>query len=157
MTQITIRTAQIADLKTLLEFEQSIISAERPYDKYLKPDPISYYDLKELVLSDIAEVTVAEINNKLVGSGYALIKESKPYMKQEQHCHLGYMYVDPNHRGKGINKLILNALKEWSKSQNIYHLSLNVYVENQTAISAYEKAGFESNMTEMHISLLDEK
>ena len=39
----------------------------------------------------------------------------------------------------------------------IYHLSLNVYVENQAAIRAYEKAGFESNMTEMQLSLLEEK
>ena len=157
MTDVIIRTAQIADLNTLLEFEQSIITAERPYDKYLKPDPISYYDLKELVLSDIAEVTVAEMNKSIVGSGYALIKDSKPYMNHDRHCHLGYMYVDPAHRGKGINKLILNALKEWSKSQSVYHLSLNVYVENQAAIRAYEKAGFESNMTEMQLSLLEEK
>ena len=56
---ILIRTATQVDLPTLLAFEQGIITAERPYDKTLKPDPISYYDISELIASNDAEVAVA--------------------------------------------------------------------------------------------------
>ena len=66
------------------------------------------------------------------------------------------MYVDPAFRGKGINKLILNSLKSWSKAKNVNHLYLDVYASNQTAIRAYEKAGFESNLIEMRISIDEE-
>ena len=51
MENITIRPAQLGDLKVLLRFEQGIIEAERPYDKTIKPDPVSYYDLREMMSS----------------------------------------------------------------------------------------------------------
>ena len=156
MTDVIIRTANLNDMNMLLEFEQYIISVERSFDRYLKDDPISYYDLKELILSENAEVIVAEMNHKIVGSGYADIKESKSYVEHEYHSYLGFMYVDPAYRGKGINKLILNFLKCWSKTKNVNHLYLDVYADNQPAIRAYEKAGFESNLIEMRIALGEE-
>ncbi|MCP3940553.1 MAG: GNAT family N-acetyltransferase [Desulfobacteraceae bacterium] len=149
MTDIAIRRANLKELSTLLEIEQRIIEAERPFDNELKTESISYYDLEALVLSAKAEVLVAEINNKIVGSGYAEIRKSKSYMKHSYHSYLGFMYVEPTFRGKGINKLILDSLKEWSKSQQIFHFSLEVYADNQVAIRAYEKAGFKSNLIEM--------
>ena len=63
------------------------------------------------------------------------------------------MFVDPNYRGQGVNKLILDALKDWSKKQQVFHFSLEVYAGNQGAIRAYEKAGFKSNLIEMTASL----
>jgi len=153
MTDISIRSANINDMCTLLEFEQHIISVERPYDSSLKDDPISYYDLKELILSETAEVLLAEINYKIIGSGYAQIRESKPYLKHDYHSYLGFMYVDYNYRGNGVNKIILNALKEWSKSKNVNNFSLDVYAENKVAIRAYEKVGFKNNLIEMCMSL----
>jgi hypothetical protein len=66
-----IRLATEADLPTLLEFEQAIIEAERPYDPTLKPERISYYDLGELILSPQADVLVATNNCEIVGSAYA--------------------------------------------------------------------------------------
>jgi len=154
VTDIEIRNANLADMDTLLEFEQQVIAAERPFNDDIKNELISYYDLEELIASDKAEVLVAEMNNKLVGSGYAKILSSKPYMKHTHHAYLGFMYVEPAYRGKGINKLILNSLKEWSKDKGVFNFSLDVYAENQPAIRAYEKAGFKSNLIEM-TALLD--
>lgn len=153
MTDICIRSANLNDIDTLLKFEQSIISAERPYDKALRSNPISYYDLREFILSETTEVLVAEINYKIIGSGYAQIQKSKPYLKHDYHSYLGFMFVDPSYRGKGVNKLILNSLKEWSKNQNVYHMSLDVYDGNKIAIRAYEKAGFKKNIIEMCVSI----
>jgi GNAT superfamily N-acetyltransferase len=74
-------------------------------------------------------------------------------MEHEYHSYLGFMYVDPAYRGKGINKLILNSLKCWSKAKNVNHLYLEVYADNKPAVRAYEKAGFENNLIEMRIAL----
>lgn len=153
MIGINIRSAKLNDMDTLLEFEQGIIAAERPYDNYLKDDPISYYDLEGLILSKTAAVLVAEVEHNIVGSGYAQIRKSESYVKHDRHSYLGFMYVDPSFRGKGINKLILDALKEWSLSRKVYHLSLDVYADNKMAIRAYEKAGFKNNLVEMNVSL----
>jgi len=153
MTDIAIRSASLNDIDTLLEIEQRIIEAERAFDSELKSKSISYYDLRALILSANAEVIVAEIGNKIIGSGYAEIRTSKPYKKHNYHSYLGFMYVDPTFRGKGINKLVLDSLKEWSKSQQVFHFSLDVYADNQAAIRAYEKAGFKSKLIEMSVTL----
>jgi len=153
MNDIIIRTATTDDMETLLKFEQGIITAERPFDPMLKADPISYYDLQALVISSQAEVIVALYQDKIIAAGYAQIRASKPYLKHDFHAYLGFMYVEPDYRGKGINQLILDALKKWSQSHNIYHFVLTVYADNDTAIRAYEKAGFKKNLIEMTITV----
>jgi ribosomal protein S18 acetylase RimI-like enzyme len=153
MDQITIRTAEPDDLATLLTFEQGIITAERPFDKTLKDGEIHYYDIAEMIKAPHIEVVVAEVNNEVVGSGYARIETSKVYLKHPKHAYLGFMYVKPEHRGKGINQKVLEALKQWAIGQGLTELRLDVYDENLPAVKAYEKAGFEKLLVEMRMGL----
>jgi GNAT superfamily N-acetyltransferase len=150
---IIIRTATINDLDTLLRFEQGVIAAERPFDPTLKPDPIRYYDLEQMITAPHIELVVAELDGQLIGCGYARMENSNPYLRHKQYAYLGFMYVEPVYRGKGINGLILNALSKWALSQNITEMRLEVYVENNNAITAYKKAGFEKHMLEMRMAL----
>lgn len=153
MTQINTRPATLADLDTLLQFEQGIVAAERPFDPTLKAGEIHYYNLAALILSPEAEVIVAEVANEIVGSGYAQIRPGKDYNKHERFAYLGFMYVKPAYRGQGVNGLVLDALVAWSKSQGIAEIRLEVYAENGGAIRAYEKAGFTPNLLEMRMNL----
>jgi len=156
MNEIKIRKASLLDLEQLLAFEQDLIKAERPFDPTLKPDPVNYYDLKSLLTSPLAEVVVAETDNKVVASGYARIDKSKPFLKHSHHAYLGFMYVVPEYRGQGINKKIIDVLKDWAVSQNITEFSLEVYYDNASAIKAYEKIGFSRYILEMRYNLEDE-
>src|SRR5512145_1976319 len=119
MEEIITRKARINDLESLLRFEQGVVRAERPFDPTLKQDPIHYYDIEKMIHAPHIELVVAELNGELVGCGYARIENAKPYLKHSQHAYLGFMYVEPAHRGKGINKLIIDELKKWSLSQSI--------------------------------------
>ncbi len=150
---ITIRPAEIADLETLLQFEQGVIRAERPFDLTLKGDPISYYDIKELITAPHILLLVAQSGEHIIGSGYARIEPAKPYNRHQQYAYLGFMFVDGAWRGKGVNKQILDGLKQWVKSQGIGELRLEVYQQNESAIRAYEKAGFAKHMILMRIGL----
>ncbi|MDF2476195.1 MAG: family N-acetyltransferase [Sphingobacterium sp.] len=151
--EVKIRQAQEHEINVLLEFEQGIVVAERPYDSTLKEGEIHYYDLLELVKSPQAEVLVATIGDELVGSGYAKIMAAKPFQKYAQYVHLGFMYVRPDYRGQGINKLILEALINWAKHRNISEVRLQVYDQNDSAIIAYSKAGFKPNLLEMRLEI----
>ncbi len=151
MDNFTVRSAKIEDLEVLLSFEQGIIKEERPYDPTLAKDPITYYDLKELILSDKAEVVVVTYNSELVASGYAQIRKAKPYLDHELYAYLGFMYTHPDFRRKGINKKVVDALVKWSKSKDIKELRLTVYDDNLGAIKAYEKVGFKKHLIEMRI------
>jgi len=153
MSEIITRTALPADLEILLTFEQGIITAERPFDPTLKDGEIHYYDLSQMITAPDVEVIVAELDGEIVGSGYARIMVPKSYLKHSRYCYLGFMYTKPGHRGKGVNNKVLEALKAWALSQDIRELRLEVYHQNQPALKAYEKAGFNGHLLEMRLGL----
>lgn len=149
MNKIITRPASWDDMETLLVFEQGVIVAERPFDATLQKDTIHYYDIKKMIAATDIELLVATSGDTVIGSGYARIETAKPYLQHPQHAYLGFMYVLPQYRGKGVNKLIIEDLAKWAASKNISELRLDVYYNNFPAITAYEKAGFTRHMIEM--------
>ena len=91
------------------------------------------------------------VNNQLVGSGYALIKKSPAYKKPERYAYLGFMYVVPNHRGKGLNGALCAKLIDWAKKHDINEVQLDVYAENKSALNAYSKIGFKPDLLKMRL------
>ena len=154
MNPIIIRPAAAEDLPQLYLFEQGIIATERPFDPTLNDDPIHYYDLAAMIDAHEVALVVAESDGVLIGSGYARIEPAKPYLRHRLHAYLGFMYVEPAHRGKGINQMIIDALKHWALSRNITELRLDVYYPNTNAIRAYEKAGFTQHLINMRLGIL---
>jgi RimJ/RimL family protein N-acetyltransferase len=151
MENITIRNAQVSDLEVLLQFEQGIIEAERPYDPTIKPDPVSYYDLREMMLSGEAKIVVAECGGQIVASGFVRIKEARPYLDHDKYAYLGFMYTEPSFRGRGINARIIDTLKDWALTKGLSEIRLTVYEDNLAAIRAYEKYGFKKHLIEMRL------
>lgn len=139
---MNIREATLEDLSSLLTLEQNIIDSERPYDPFIREDNVTYYDIPELISNSDSYLAVVESNDVIVGSGYAQIRESKTYHTHESHCYLGFIYLEPDYRGKSVGRLIVENLKEWGIGRGMRHFHLNVYSENDSAIRAYEKAGF---------------
>jgi len=148
-SDILIRPAIIEDLPILYEFEQGIVTAERPFDPTLKPDPINYYDLKALIESSQAQVVVASDNDVIVASGYAKIIEAKEYLKFKSYSYLGFMFVKPAYRGRGIIRMIMEDLSAWTKEQGLSEIRLEVYDNNAAALKAYERFGMKRHMVEM--------
>lgn len=153
MKKLKIRAATHDDMPVLKQFEQGVISAERPFDPTLKSNPITYYDLAGLIDNDNVHLIVAELDNELVASGYARIEKAKPYVNYAFYSYLGFMYVSPEHRGKGVNKYIIDALKSWSQEQGVTMMHLDVFAENDVALRAYLKAGFKGNLLEMRLDI----
>ncbi|MEM1067730.1 MAG: GNAT family N-acetyltransferase [Planctomycetota bacterium] len=153
---VTTRPATRIDLPTLLTFEQGIITAERPFDPTLRPDPISYYDVGSFIDSPEALVIVAESDGALIGSGCARKKESLHFTEPAFHAHLGFMYVVPEYRGQGVNQLILQDLLAWARERELLEIRLTVYPENQSAIRAYEKVGMHNHLLEMRMNLKED-
>ena len=153
MQKIIIRKARSTDLEKLLSFEQGIIAAERPFDPTLKEEKIHYYDIEQMISAPHIEVLVAEIDLEIVGSGYARIAAPKPYLNHDTYAYLGFMYTDMNYRGLGVNSKIIESLKDWCRSKNVFELRLDVYNDNASAIKAYEKVGFKKHLINMRIGL----
>ena len=134
-----------------------MIEAERPFDETIRSgSDVHYYDLETLIASRDAEVLVAELNSRIIGSGYARIEASELYLKHDRHSYLGFMYVVPEHRGKGINRKIIDALEAWSLSRGVREMQLEVYAANAAALKAYEKSGYDALLVTMRKGLNDD-
>ena len=150
--KVNIRPATIHDLPLLLKFEQEIINAERPFDVSIKKGAVSYYDIEAMIQDPQACIVVAEIEKKVVASGYAIPKKARHYLDHEYYAYLGFMYTDQQYRGKGINAMIVDELKTWSESAGFNEIRLTVYNDNLSAIKAYEKVGFKKHIIEMRLA-----
>jgi len=151
MSSLTIRTATSKDLSVLLHFEQGVINTERPLDPTLKREATTYYNIPEMIAAEHIQLLVAEVNGEIVSSGYARIEKANAWLQHQQFDYLGFMYTLSKHRGKGIIKQIINALVDWCATQNIHEIRLDVYHDNDAAIKAYEKAGFERHLVNMRL------
>ena len=146
---ITFRTAILDDLPVLLDFEQAIIEAERPFCPPMQQDKFHYYDLSQKIESPDVEVLVAELDGQLVASGYIEIRDAMHYHDHDKVGYLGFMYVVPECRGKGLNQKIMDKLIVWGQQQGVQDFVLTVFSSNDAAIRAYEKSGFQPLLTEM--------
>lgn len=153
MSDILTRAANMEDLDTLLAFEQAIIEYERPMVRDMQQEKFHYYDLAEMIQSNNAQVVVAMSDRRIIGSGYAKIKRSKEYLTHEYHAFLGFMYVEPDFRGQGVNQKIIASLIDWSRAKGLSVCALTVFDQNESAIRAYEKIGFKKEVIEMELHL----
>ena len=150
---ITIRKATIEDLPVLFEFEQGVLRAERPMDETLKFKNTYYYDIPNLIKDSSVELVMAEINDTMVGCGYARIMKARDCFQFDQFSYLGFMFTKEDYRGRGVNHSIMNYLYNWSLSKGIYEVRLEVYPTNIAAIKSYEKSGMTCSMQTMRIDL----
>jgi len=153
MNKISIRTANLKDLETLLEFEQGVVTAERPLDPFLGDGKLSYYNIPELITNEDIYFIVATSNNQLVASGYLRIENSKHYHKNPKHGYIGFIFVKPAFRGNKISNLILESLKDWAVKKDLKELRLDVYSNNSAAIKSYERFGFTKILVNMKMSI----
>ena len=153
MTIISIRTANLNDLETLLEFEQGVIKAERPMDSFLKEGTLSYYNITELITAKNSHLIVAVTNKELVGSGYLKIEDSNHYHKNPKHGYIGFIFVKPTFRGQRISNLILKSLKKWGEEKGLKELRLDVYSKNTDALKSYNRFGFTKGLVNMKIDI----
>jgi len=136
----------------LQKFEQEIINAERPFDVTIRKGAVSYYDIEAMIQGPQACIVVAEIEKKVVASGYAIPKKARHYLDHEYYAYLGFMYTNQQYRGKGVNAMIVDELKKWSESAGFKEIRLTVYNDNLSAIKAYEKVGFKKHIIEMRLA-----
>jgi ribosomal protein S18 acetylase RimI-like enzyme len=151
---IIVRTATLADIDQLLRLEQELIAYERKFDKTFKLGKVSYYNIESLITDNNSQLVVAVDEEKIVGTGYGVIRDSESFVKSDHHAYLGFMIVKPEYRRNGVNRAVIDALISWSKSKGISEVRLEVYEQNEATISAYENYGFKKTTVKMHIEII---
>ncbi|GEO03863.1 GNAT family acetyltransferase [Adhaeribacter aerolatus] len=82
---------------------------------------------------------VAETGNQVVGwvhAFYAVRLESGRFVE------IGGLVVDEKYRGKGIGKILIEAVKQWSRQRQITHLKVRCSTKRLASHQFYLKASF---------------
>ena len=147
------REANSNDLSQLLEIEQCLIDFERSFNLSLKSKNAIYCNFPHLISYGDSYLLVVELSGKIIGTGYAQIRNSKKALMHPKHSYMGFIFVSPEHRGRALNQKIMDRLIEWSQSKRVNDFYLSVYSQNESALKAYGKAGFKPCLVEMKLCL----
>ncbi len=124
-TDITVRQAERRDLDALVALERGF-----PGDR------ISRASLARLLGRDSAEVWVAEVAGEVVGDAVVLFRRGFATAR------LYSMVVNPQHRGQGVAKLLLEAAETGARERGSVLIRLEVREDNAAAIALYRQAGY---------------
>ena len=150
-----IRRANSGDVENLLELlrqVQAIHADGRPdifkagTNKYDRQDVISILSNEQTpVYVAVDECDVA------VGYAFCAIKEQKDSsnLKAIKNFYIEDLCVHQNQRGKGIGKRLYEFCVNKAKELDCYHLTLNVWHLNESAVRFYEKLGMKPLKTTM--------
>jgi len=93
----------------------------------------SFY--KEINENRLAHYYVVEDAGKIVAYGgmWVIIDES----------HITNIAVLPEYRGHGVGNILISGMVESARTMEVFNMTLEVRVTNESAIKLYEKHGFE--------------
>lgn len=97
-------------------------------------EPWSKEAYEKEILNSLANYRVITVNDEVVAYG--------GFWKIIDEADINNIAVKKEHRGKGFGKMLMNALIEDAKKQNIKAMTLEVRVTNKSAIALYKKLGF---------------
>ncbi len=115
------------------------ISTEQELLQWAGPDFRFPYDLdtftEDLKLTKLQSYCLLSDHSDLLAFGQFYLRLSK--------CHLGRLIVNPDKRGQGVAKSLIEKLSEYGCAElDVENCSLFVLDNNTIALRAYEKMGF---------------
>jgi ribosomal protein S18 acetylase RimI-like enzyme len=79
----------------------------------------------------------AEVDGILVGLAWGRVSREVP-----ERANLYQMWVDPEYRGRGIGRMLVDAVITWAREKDLDALELDVTISNAPAVRLYRRAGF---------------
>jgi GNAT superfamily N-acetyltransferase len=131
-----IRKATEADYDAVWEIFSSVIKTG---DTYVFSPDTPKTSLQSYWFGDIMDTFVAVENDEITGTYF--IKPNQVGLGNHI-ANCGYM-VSPNHRGKGIGKLLCEHSLQFAKDKGYYGIQFNIVVSTNTvAVELWQKLGF---------------
>ncbi|MGT2828665.1 N-acetyltransferase family protein [Streptococcus hillyeri] len=111
-------------------------------------------ELELLLTDDTKPVFVYDNGKAVIGHLFLEIKEAKgAVLEPVKSLFIDDLCVDKDVRGGGIGQELYSFALAYAKEISCYHLTLNVWNDNVSALRFYQKQGMKPLHTEMEIIL----
>jgi len=147
---ISVRKAITNDYKTLCELFDEIDALHSDNLPHIFQKPKGAAREQEYYLGLIADenigLFVAEAGGKLVGFVHAIVKDSPamPIFVPRRYAIVDGIVVRSEFQNQGTGKILMDKIQEWAIAKGAVSIELNVYEFNETAISFYERLGYQT-------------
>jgi ribosomal protein S18 acetylase RimI-like enzyme len=161
LSDITIRPATTADLNALGRLGALLVETHYDFDRlrFIAPAPqtadrYGAFLGTQLDASNVL-IYVAERGRQVLGYAYAGL-EGFDYMSLRGPAGALYdIVVDPIHRGRGVGRMLLDAILAALKARGAPRVVLSTAEQNDSAQRLFARAGFRRTMVEMTRELND--
>jgi ribosomal protein S18 acetylase RimI-like enzyme len=150
-----IRHAMVSDLPRLGRLGALLVEAHHELDsqRFLAPNnrtPADYASFLRTKLEDPdAAILVAEAHGDVIGYAYAAVQGYDYTSLRGPAGVLHDLIVEPEHRGRGVGRLLLNAVLTHLTTRGAPRVVLLAAEGNQAAQRLFASMGFRRTMAEM--------
>ena len=143
---MNIRLAQEKDvdrLQDLLLSVQNLHANGRPDVFVYGTRKYSDKHVLDIMKGENSPIYVGEIDGEVMAYAFCEIKisEGTQNLKPLKTFYIDDLCVDEKFRGKGYGSKIYEFVKDQAKKKGCYHLTLNVWHLNESAVRFYQKLG----------------
>ena len=102
-------------------------------------------------------IFIAAEEDQVLGYGFCFIKQLKedPVMKDRTELYIDDLCVEETCRGQHIGRTIYEAILRYAKMRKCYHVTLNVWACNESAMKFYQSLGMQVQKMGMETVLED--
>jgi len=161
--EIRVRKAIVDDYKMLCELFDELDSLHRENlpDIFQKASgPIREKDYYSgLIADENVGLFVAEIGEKIIGFSHVIFKDTPPIpiLVPRQYALVDSIVVKSGFQNHGIGRMLMDKMQEWAIAKGATSIELHVYEFNETAISFYERLGYQTFSRKMSKELKKDK
>ncbi len=98
--------------------------------------------LADLARNGYAFVFVATVGDRMVGFVSGELREGSPTFQPKTWASVDDVFVDPNHRNRGIGRALIASVEGWARRKGASGVSLQVAAANARGRKFYEDLGF---------------
>lgn len=147
VSEPVVRRAEARDSAMLFAQWQRARNHNATMDRRVVPSPVSEdefaADLREALARPSSATFVAELNGQIAGFIRGTIELNQPDRLPERHATIGYLYVDEQHRRRGIGRALFGAVAEWAaRQEGVSHFEMTVLAADPAAADFWRSIGF---------------
>ena len=147
---ISVRKATANDYSSLCELFDEVDALHRDNLPHIFQKPSGaareqdYYS--GLLADENVALLVAEAGEELVGFVHAIVRDAPtfPVFVPRRYAIVDSIVIKSGFKSHGIGRILMDKMQAWAIAKGATSIELNVYEFNHTAISFYEKSGFQT-------------
>jgi len=157
--EISVRKATVDDYSSLCELFDEGDALHRDHLPRIFQEPSGaareqdYYS--ELIADENVALLVAEVGERLVGFVHAMMRDAPafPIFVPRHYALVDGIVVSAGFHNQGIGRILMDKMQEWAIAKGANSIELNVYEFNTSAISFYERLGYQTFSRKMNKEL----